>query len=83
MKKRANGFQARLGAHGHPRPCARLVNRLAGCLRANLDTLYRSDAQNGRPVNETRATVAAAGLLRYFAALRYPARRLIPVEAPT
>ena len=62
---------------------ARLVNRLAEAVEANLDTLFRLETlNNGRPINETRAQLGRLpNFFRYFAGLALARRDdVIPVE---
>jgi acyl-CoA reductase-like NAD-dependent aldehyde dehydrogenase len=62
---------------------ARLVNKLADVMEANLESLYQLETlNNGRPLRETRAQLARVpDLFRYNAALAMARRdAVIPVE---
>ena len=65
MKSARAAFEGKAWGGMDTRARARLVNKLADAFEANLDALYRLEtANNGRPLNETRAQlVAPAGLL--------------------
>ena len=64
---------------------ARLVNRLADALEAHLPELFQLEtANNGRPVNETRAQIGRLpDFFRYNAGLALSRRdAVVPVEGP-
>jgi len=64
---------------------ARLVNKLADAFEAHLEELYHLEtANNGRPINETRAQVSRLpDFLRYNAGLALARRdAVIPVQGP-
>lgn len=62
---------------------AKLINKLADVFEANLDEMYQLEtANNGRPINETRAQISRLpDFLRYNAGLALARRdSVIPVE---
>jgi acyl-CoA reductase-like NAD-dependent aldehyde dehydrogenase len=64
---------------------ARLVNKLADAFESHLEELYQLEtANNGRPINETRAQVSRLpDFLRYNAGLALARRdAVIPVQGP-
>src|SRR5476651_2131495 len=83
MKSARAAFEGRAWGGMDIRARARLVNRLADAVEANLESLYRLETlNNGRPVNETRAQLSRLpDFFRYFAGLALARRdSVIPVE---
>jgi len=83
MKSARAAFEGSAWGGMDIRSRARLINRLADALEANLETLYRLETlNNGRPINETRAQLSRLpDFFRYFAGLALARRDcVIPVE---
>jgi acyl-CoA reductase-like NAD-dependent aldehyde dehydrogenase len=83
MKSARAAFESPEWSALSTRARARLVNRLADALEANLDSLYQLETMNnGRPISETRAQISRLpDFFRYFAGLALARRDdVIPVE---
>src|SRR3978361_1212135 len=83
MKSARAAFEGRAWGGMDIRARARLINRLADSVEANLESLYRLETlNNGRPLNETRAQLSRLpDFFRYFAGLALARRdSVIPVE---
>lgn len=85
VKSARRAFESKEWGGLDERTRARLVNKLADAFEAHLEELYQLEtANNGRPVNETRAQVSRLpDFLRYNAGLALARRdAVIPVQGP-
>jgi acyl-CoA reductase-like NAD-dependent aldehyde dehydrogenase len=85
VKSSRRAFESKEWGGLNERARARLVNKLADAFEAHLEELYHLEtANNGRPINETRAQVSRLpDFLRYNAGLALARRdAVIPVQGP-
>ncbi len=85
VKSARRAFESKEWGGLTERQRARLVNKVADAFEAHLEELYHLEtANNGRPINETRAQVSRLpDFLRYNAGLALARRdAVIPVQGP-